>query len=205
MRQIHWRVHNSFIYLTNINININFFQTEQEISGDVLLELDVNLLKSEIGIVAFGKRKRIANAITDLRRPPSIEYSDHQLPFTQLHHSNSLTRSNSRTQSQSRSLPGMTPTSTVGHVHWNAFGGPGAGHDGQQSGHLQDSPVNINDDKAAGSVRVGLGNDTAADFTAGMSAVAGVGLGIALSPMNKPSEVSSFMNLLTYIYLFLCF
>ncbi|KAL4256745.1 Polar growth protein [Pleurotus pulmonarius] len=51
--------------------------TEQEITGDVLLELDVNLLKSEIGIMAFGKRMRIANAITDLRRPPSIVYSDH--------------------------------------------------------------------------------------------------------------------------------
>ncbi|KAF8900318.1 hypothetical protein CPB85DRAFT_1439599 [Mucidula mucida] len=50
---------------------------EQEITGDVLLELDVNLLKTEIGIMAFGKRMRIANAITDLRRPPSISYSDH--------------------------------------------------------------------------------------------------------------------------------
>src|ERR1700733_9980889 len=49
---------------------------EQEITGDVLLELDVNLLKSEIGIMAFGKRMRIANAITDLRRPPSIIYTD---------------------------------------------------------------------------------------------------------------------------------
>lgn len=50
--------------------------TEQEITGDVLLELDVNLLKNEIGIPAFGKRMRIANAILDLRRPPSINYSD---------------------------------------------------------------------------------------------------------------------------------
>ncbi|KAJ6502678.1 hypothetical protein DFH09DRAFT_1375676 [Mycena vulgaris] len=45
--------------------------TEQEITGDVLLDLDVNLLKTEIGIMAFGKRMRIANAIVDLRRPPS--------------------------------------------------------------------------------------------------------------------------------------
>ena len=50
--------------------------TEQEITGDVLLELDVNLLKSEIGIPAFGKRMRISNAIADLRRPPSIVHSD---------------------------------------------------------------------------------------------------------------------------------
>jgi hypothetical protein len=45
---------------------------EQEITGDVLLELDVSVLKSEIGIVAYGKRMRIANAITELRRPPSV-------------------------------------------------------------------------------------------------------------------------------------
>lgn len=44
---------------------------EQEITGDVLLELDVGVLKSEIGIVAYGKRIRIANAIAELRRPPS--------------------------------------------------------------------------------------------------------------------------------------
>ncbi|KAE9389360.1 hypothetical protein BT96DRAFT_980734 [Gymnopus androsaceus JB14] len=50
--------------------------TEQEITGDVLLELDVNLLKNEIGIMAFGKRVRIANAITELRRPPSIGYDE---------------------------------------------------------------------------------------------------------------------------------
>ena len=46
--------------------------SEQEITGDVLLELDLAILKSEIGIVAYGKRIRIANAIADLRRPPSM-------------------------------------------------------------------------------------------------------------------------------------
>jgi hypothetical protein len=45
---------------------------EQEITGDVLLELDVNVLKSEIGILAYGKRMRISNAISELRRPPSV-------------------------------------------------------------------------------------------------------------------------------------
>lgn len=45
---------------------------EQEITGDVLLELDLAILKSEIGIVAYGKRIRIVNAIADLRHPPSI-------------------------------------------------------------------------------------------------------------------------------------
>lgn len=45
---------------------------EQEITGDVLLDLDVSVLKSEIGIMAYGKRMRIANAIAELRRPPSV-------------------------------------------------------------------------------------------------------------------------------------
>jgi hypothetical protein len=127
---------------------------------------------------------RIANAITDLRQPPSIEYSEHQLLPTQLHHSNSLTRSYSRTQGQSLSLPGTTPATSVGHVHFSSM-------QSQQSGHLQDSLVNINDDmKAAGPGGMESG-------TAGMSAAAGVGvgLGIALPPMNAPSEVSSFMNM----------
>ncbi|CDO77198.1 hypothetical protein BN946_scf184747.g11 [Trametes cinnabarina] len=53
---------------------------EQEITGDVLLELDANVLKTEIGIAAFGKRARIVNAISELRRPPSIAESEQQAP-----------------------------------------------------------------------------------------------------------------------------
>ncbi|KXN84942.1 Protein pob1 [Leucoagaricus sp. SymC.cos] len=75
---------------------------EQEITGDVLLELDASLLKTELGIMAFGKRVRIANAINELKRPPSISYSDSPemtlntpiTPQSQVH---------SRTQSQSQS------------------------------------------------------------------------------------------------------
>ncbi|EDR12680.1 uncharacterized protein LACBIDRAFT_292707 [Laccaria bicolor S238N-H82] len=86
---------------------------EQEITGDVLLELDVNLLKTEIGVMAFGKRMRIANAITDLRRPPSIVYSDHPpttempSPSSPMYNTTNTTstppRVHSRTQSQSHS------------------------------------------------------------------------------------------------------
>ncbi|KAJ7459106.1 hypothetical protein B0H11DRAFT_179716 [Mycena galericulata] len=57
--------------------------TEQEITGDVLLDLNVDLLKTEIGIMAFGKRMRIANAILDLRRPPSPSAS-FSLPHPQI-------------------------------------------------------------------------------------------------------------------------
>ena len=52
---------------------------EQEITGDVLLELDANLLKTEVGIQAFGKRVRIVNAIAELRRPPSFS-DEHPMP-----------------------------------------------------------------------------------------------------------------------------
>jgi hypothetical protein len=39
---------------------------EHEITGDVLLEMDINLLK-EIEITAFGKRMKLAAAIAELR------------------------------------------------------------------------------------------------------------------------------------------
>ncbi|KIJ95518.1 hypothetical protein K443DRAFT_682969 [Laccaria amethystina LaAM-08-1] len=48
-----------------------------EITGDVLLKLDVDLLKTEVGVVGFGKLMCIANAITDLRWPASRVYSGH--------------------------------------------------------------------------------------------------------------------------------
>lgn len=102
---------------------------EQEISGDVLLELDVDLLKTEIGILAFGKRKRIANAITELRRPPSVISSEHN-----------ATRSHSQSQSASYSLapssaqqsfnspytmaPSLSPVSAAG-PQTNGFMGVG--------------------------------------------------------------------------------
>ncbi|KAF8215872.1 hypothetical protein K438DRAFT_1914754 [Mycena galopus ATCC 62051] len=98
--------------------------TEQEITGDVLLDLDVNLLKTEIGVMAFGKRMRIANAIVDLRRPPSpsasfslpqnspqhqqyaVAYSNSQnsQPYPHSPHFNG----HSRTQSQSHSQQSYT-------------------------------------------------------------------------------------------------
>jgi len=53
--------------------------SEHEITGDLLLELDANLLK-ELDIPQFGKRLRIAQAISDLRRPPSTLSSSSQQP-----------------------------------------------------------------------------------------------------------------------------
>ncbi|KAG0697293.1 hypothetical protein DFH29DRAFT_1003838 [Suillus ampliporus] len=78
---------------------------EQEITGDVLLELDINLLKAEIGIAAFGKRMRIANAIVELRRPPSIIFPDQSPQHPQsLKHSHSYSYTHSRSGSTHQSL-----------------------------------------------------------------------------------------------------
>jgi hypothetical protein len=65
---------------------------EHEITGDVLLELDANLLKTELEIHAFGKRTRIAKEIAELRRPPSSP--------------SQLAQSHQRTISQSTSILG---------------------------------------------------------------------------------------------------
>ncbi|KAG6914451.1 hypothetical protein DXG01_017184 [Tephrocybe rancida] len=79
-------------------------------TADALLELDVNLLKTELGNMAFGKRMRIANAITDLRRPSSVGYSDHaphtnsSIPISPAHSQGHL-RHQSRAYSH-HSLPG---------------------------------------------------------------------------------------------------
>jgi hypothetical protein len=47
---------------------------EQDTTGDALLNLNVTSLKTEIGIDAYGKRFRIANAIDDLRRVASVRF-----------------------------------------------------------------------------------------------------------------------------------
>ena len=60
------------------------------------------MLKTEIGIVAFGKRARIVNAIAELRRPPSDE-SD-TLPTQQ---QQAGSRSQSVTYSQHSHTPSM--------------------------------------------------------------------------------------------------
>ncbi|KAL0950372.1 hypothetical protein HGRIS_010337 [Hohenbuehelia grisea] len=88
--------------------------TEQEITGDVLLELDANLLKTEIGILAFGKRVRIANAITELRRPPSFIYDRLSAPSSPMHPH--MTQSPSQIHSPSMQPP-PTAHSPPYHAH----------------------------------------------------------------------------------------
>ncbi|KAH7108457.1 hypothetical protein BKA62DRAFT_682246 [Auriculariales sp. MPI-PUGE-AT-0066] len=86
---------------------------EHEISGDVLLELDATILKDEIGIVQFGKRMRIANAIQELQRPPSIVSSDNsgsrqQQQHPHAHHQGSSTHS----RTMNGSVTGTSPLVT---------------------------------------------------------------------------------------------
>ncbi|KAG6864282.1 hypothetical protein C0991_010835 [Blastosporella zonata] len=117
--------------------------TEQEITGDVLLELDVNLLKTEIGIMAFGKRMRIANAITDLRRPPSIVYSDHPANF------NSLPNSNPNSYSNPPSVPNTPFTPASFHSQGQGQGGHHSRHVSQAYSH-QSFPGSVNGGAPAG-------------------------------------------------------
>jgi hypothetical protein len=98
-----------------VQSELMLYSLEQEITGDVLLELDINLLKAEIGIVAFGKRMRIANAIAELRRPPSIIFPDTQSPQhpQSLSHSHSYSYTHSRSGSTHQSLNSPMFTTTM--------------------------------------------------------------------------------------------
>ncbi|KAF8914405.1 hypothetical protein CPB84DRAFT_1811707 [Gymnopilus junonius] len=170
--------------------------TEQEITGDVLLELDVNLLKTEIGIMAFGKRMRIANAITELRRPPSIEYSDHQTSSEHpspihLQYSNAHSRSQSQSQSH-HSFPGsIRPDQTHGYsqsIH-SSLGSPmafnGNGFAASQFEAVQESP---SPDRSQNRSQ----NQNRTMCGPGMVVTAvGVGLGIGLTAAQPHSHPSS--------------
>ena len=153
----------------------------------MLLELDVGLLKSEIGIMAFGKRVRIANAIADLRRPPSVEYDNQSASASpmNLHHTTSMhshvsqsfqSQSHSRTQSVSQSHHSF-PGSGLGQAYVvpspqsQAFNGHAYGF-GNQFGSLQE------DVPAESSAPVG--QDPNGVTNAAAAAAAGMGLGIAM-------------------------
>ncbi|RXW25401.1 hypothetical protein EST38_g391 [Candolleomyces aberdarensis] len=155
--------------------------TEQEITGDVLLELDVNVLKTEIGILAFGKRMRIANAISELRRPPSVSSFE---PHHEVHTPSSMIHQpivHSRTQSVSQShhsFPGTPLYSHAQSVH-SSLGSPVAYHP-PTNGQLPTT--------AEGQTN---GNTIAAAIAT--SAGVGLGIGVAESnskmPKGRPSQL----------------
>ena len=74
------------------------------------MELDVELLKTEIGIPAFGKRKRIAKCIEELRTPPSVVESP-QVAQRDIHHSHSWSASSAQRSFKSPlfSVPASIP------------------------------------------------------------------------------------------------
>ncbi|KAG5716742.1 Protein pob1 [Termitomyces sp. T112] len=116
--------------------------TEQEITGDVLLELDVNLLKTELGIMAFGKRMRIANAITDLRRPPSFIYSE-----------SATGGGGPGSASLQRSPSLMVPHSPMSVVHSQSAAGQGQG---QGQGHSRGQSQTYSTRSFPGSGSIGV-------------------------------------------------
>ena len=161
--------------------------------------------------MAYGKRVRIANAITELRRPPSIEYSDHQASehpspmYGQMQMQNQnpspfapgmpIPIMHSRTQSQSQnsqhSYPGTNTNTTTTHGYsqsvQSSLGSPlgyGPGHpNGSSIGTVPESPATTQSDGAT--------NGPSA-LSPALAAAAGVGLGIAMSPpLNGVSVLSS--------------
>lgn len=166
---------------------------EQEITGDVLLELDANLLKTEIGIMAFGKRVRISNAISELRRPPSVSYSDHHhitqsgvagpgVGVGEMMHTPITPQSqvHSRTQSQSHSHHSF---SGVGGGGGGGGGGNGHGHGHQYSQSIQSSlgsPLGFNG-TGNGNGMIGFMN---ASGSGGSGGFVGVTLPLAESPQD---------------------
>ncbi|KAF9534654.1 hypothetical protein CPB83DRAFT_802726 [Crepidotus variabilis] len=193
---------------------------EQEITGDVLLELDANVLKSEIGIMAYGKRIRIANSIADLRRPPSFEFpvpnlsSEHPSPI----HSQNYTSSgsgqangisngfpsnlHSRTQSQSQqsqhSYPGtaLTTTNTLAYPPSvrSSLGSP-VGH-GPLQQQQQQYPTAQNGNGASPYVYDMSANghpqaDAISTNGGYTSSTAGAhGLGIGMTQTGRPAQLS---------------
>ncbi|KAI0029259.1 sterile alpha motif/pointed domain-containing protein, partial [Vararia minispora EC-137] len=50
----------------DIDENVCTVFRDHEVSGDVLLALDVDILKTELGISSLGKRLQIVDAIAEL-------------------------------------------------------------------------------------------------------------------------------------------
>jgi hypothetical protein len=97
----------------------------QETTGDALLNLDATSLKTEIGIDAYGKRFRIANAIDDLRRVASVRFPSVKPTWS---------RSSSQAAQQRSGLkPLILRSSSVGNLM-----SPSAQ---PNSGHLPPTPI----------------------------------------------------------------
>jgi hypothetical protein len=157
---------------------------EQEITGDVLLELDANLLKSELGIAAFGKRVRIANAISELKRPPSVSYSDRGPPPIAVPGPGAGAGGSLATPASHAQSFGSNGYSDGGPLSASFGPGNGSGNGtGRPGGHFHRRNVSDVSGSVASSVRWGTnGGESTADPTTVSDGASYVGLGFALSP-----------------------
>ncbi|KAL5507750.1 BOI2 [Sanghuangporus vaninii] len=147
---------------------------EHEISGDVLLELDQNVLKTELEIHAFGKRARIMKEITELKRPSSSMSSVQSAP--------SHMHTHQRTASQSVSIPGSVHHSLRSPMPMTAMLSP---ESPPHTGDLAGTPAfgNMRRDSDPGSsMRVSeTDHDQEPDSTtANNSTIDGTGLGLGI-------------------------
>ncbi|PCH40745.1 hypothetical protein WOLCODRAFT_136965 [Wolfiporia cocos MD-104 SS10] len=156
---------------------------EQEITGDVLLELDANLLKTEIGIAAFGKRARIVNAIAELRRPPSLFESPTHTPARVTTPRSQTGQSLQYTHSHSASMQSSaaTQSSAWGYPNQYAPNPQGySGSPGRGSAMSAESPPMSGDMALRNGWPVHDG-EFAGDFDK-EKAIVGLGLGLQPSP-----------------------
>ncbi|KAF9236189.1 hypothetical protein BU15DRAFT_50332 [Melanogaster broomeanus] len=162
---------------------------EQEITGDVLLELDINLLKAEIGIVAFGKRMRIANAIAEIRRPPSIIFTDHHPQ-----HSQSQSISQSVSQSFSYAYSPSSPNQSLNSPMFVTSMGAAMSPPGSASLGGPGNPESPRLETFASPViqkRISSLSSTGASLNGGATMVGMVGLGLRASAgqlVSSPSD-----------------
>ncbi|EAU82730.2 hypothetical protein CC1G_10635 [Coprinopsis cinerea okayama7 len=175
---------------------------EQEITGDVLLELDTNLLKTEIGIMAFGKRVRIANAISDLRRPasinsfePSIDSSISQAtsaPSAILHHHLQQQQSHAHIQHSFSMGAAVVGAGAQAHVRSHSHGHSVHSYPGTPQGSLP-SPIGYGPNGGISGLPMSAPSDSlayshhpqgaVANAIAASGAVAGMGVGLGIDGM----------------------
>lgn len=132
-----------------------------------MLELDANVLKTELEIHAFGKRTRIMKEVAELRRPPSVQ--------------SSVPPSHSRTISQSFSLPGSAHHSMISPMTANrgpespphtgdlpaSPGMGGMGRDSDPSSSHRDGESDLGESTAVNGSMVGFGFGATPSITTG--------------------------------------
>ena len=162
----------------------------------MLLELDEQILKTELEIHAFGKRKRIMKEVELLRRPPSIT-SVQRVPSQT--HSHSL--------SQSISLPETTQRSLNSPLH-NILSPESPPHTGDISVSPAATSTLRRDSDPGSSFRISV---TDQESTTASNSMVGLGLGAGTSSLAtstagsvdrfEPTKVVSFTRLFLYSHL----